>query len=380
MKNIVLWGSTGSIGTQTLDVVRSNPKEYNIIGLSCKNSIELMEKQVREFRPKFVAVENERLALKLKERLEDLDVNVGSGMASVACMADLENIDLVVNALVGTAGLVPTLRAVKNGINIALANKETLVTAGEIVMAEAFKRNVKIIPVDSEHNAIFQCLMGNNHNDISKIILTASGGPFRGKKKKDLMNITAAEALKHPKWNMGKKISIDSATLMNKGLEVIEAKWLFDLEVDKIDVVTHPQSIVHSMVEYKDRSVIAQLAVTDMRIPIQFALGYPLREKNDLKLDLIKVGTLTFEEPDMDTFPCLKLAYEAIKVGGSLPTVLNAVNEVAVEKFLSDKISFYDIPKLIEKALEKHELESELTIEKIIAIDQWAREFTQNII
>ncbi len=377
MKNIVVLGSTGSIGTQTLDVVRNNPKGYNILGISCKSSIKLMEEQIREFKPKLVAVQNYSLAKELKGRVSDLDIEVLSGIEGIASLTDIEGVDLVVNSVVGIAGLIPTMRAIENKINIALANKETLVTAGELVMKEAIKRNVKIIPVDSEHNAIFQCLMGNDFNTVNKIILTASGGPFRGMKKSDLVNVSAQKALKHPKWNMGRKISIDSATLMNKGLEVIEAKWLFDIDVEKIDVVVHPQSIIHSLVEYNDSSIIAQLAATDMRLPIQFALSYPQRERNDRRLNLTELGALTFEAPDMDTFPCLKLAYDAIKIGGSLPIVLNAVNEVAVEMFLEGSIGFYDIPKLIETALEKHKLETDLNIDKIIDVDRWARDFTQ---
>jgi len=378
VKNIVLLGSTGSIGTQTLDVVRRSIREYNIIGLSCQRNIALLEDQLREFRPKAVAVENESLASELKGRISDLDVEVLFGTEGIAALTDLDAVDLVVNSVVGIAGLIPTLRAIDNGINIALANKETLVTAGDLVMREAHRKKVQIIPVDSEHNAIFQCLMGNNLNDVNRIILTASGGPFRGKNRNELVDISATEALKHPKWNMGRKISIDSATLMNKGLEIIEAKWLFDLNIEKIDVVIHPQSIIHSMVEYNDGSIIAQLADTDMRIPIEFALNYPYREKsNNKKLDLAHIATLTFENPDMDNFPCLRLAYEAIKIGGSLPIVLNAVNEVAVELFLNGQVGFYDIPRMIEKALGKHTQQSHLNIEKVIEIDQWARDFTR---
>ena len=381
MKNLVVLGSTGSIGTQTLDIVRNNPKEYNIIGLSCKQNIELLEKQIREFNPKVVAVEDSALAMEFGKKASDLMVEVLHGIKGVSDLTTLPETDLVVNAVVGVAGLIPTITAIQNKRNIALANKETLVTAGETVMEEAQRNNVKIIPVDSEHNAIFQCLSGNNLKDIDKIILTASGGPFRGFRKDQLETVTVRNALKHPKWNMGKKISIDSATMMNKGLEVIEAKWLFDVEVDHIDVVIHPQSIIHSMVEYKDGSIIAQMSNTDMRIPIEFALSYPKRATNPYnKLDLVQVANLSFEKPDMEAFPCLKLAYEAIKIGGSLPIVLNAANEEVVELFLKEQIGFNDIPNMIEKALEKHEVLYNLDIDSIIDIDTWARKFIQKII
>ena len=381
MKNIALLGSTGSIGTQTLDVVRNHLDEYNIIALSCKGNIALLEKQIREFLPQAVAVHDEQQALVLKKKLTGLHVEVLWGLEGLTALTKLNKIDLVVNAVVGIAGLIPTMAAIEEKIDIALANKETLVTAGSLVMEQAKKNDIRIIPIDSEHNAIFQCLMGNNLKDVNKIILTASGGPFRGYDKNMLENISVAEALDHPKWRMGKKITIDSATLMNKGLEVIEAKWLFDLSLEQIEVIIHPQSIIHSMVEYKDGSVIAQMANTDMRIPIHHAIHHPHRVENNFKkLDLIEVAKLTFERPDYSTFPCLNLAYEALRIGGSMPTVLNAANEVLVEMFLNNKIGFYDIPQLIELALEQHQVKYDLSIQDIIDIDQWSRDFVYKTI
>lgn len=382
MKNISILGSTGSIGTQTLDVARNNKEKFNIVGLSANNNIDLLEQQINEFKPVAVAVMNEKKALELKKKLGNTKTEVYSGLDGLITIATLEAADLIVTSVVGMIGLIPTIEAIKCKKDIALANKETLVTAGEIVMNEAKKNGVSILPVDSEHSAIFQSLMGYTLKDIRRIILTASGGPFRGYVKDQLQDVTVKEALKHPKWNMGKKISIDSATLMNKGLEVIEAKWLFDLDLEQIDVVVHPQSIIHSMVEYFDSSVIAQMGYPDMRVPIQFALTYPKRiENNYRKLDLLEVSKLTFEKPDKDTFPCLNLAYEALKIGGSLPTVLNAANEVLVELFIKGKIGFYDIPRIVEFALQKHDVQYKLSIDEIIQIDKWTRDFVKkNII
>ncbi|HOQ00540.1 MAG TPA: 1-deoxy-D-xylulose-5-phosphate reductoisomerase [Acetivibrio clariflavus] len=372
-KSISILGSTGSIGVQTLDVARN--LGIRVAGLAANTSIDKLESQVREFLPEVVAVGNEELAKVLAERLKDLDVEVISGMEGFKRVASLETVDTVVTSVVGIAGLIPTMEAIKNKKNIALANKETLVTAGEIVMGEALKAGIAILPVDSEHSAIFQSLMGNNIKDVARIILTASGGPFRGKSSKELENVTLAEALKHPNWNMGSKITIDSATLMNKGLEVIEAKWLFGLDLDKIKVVVHPQSIIHSMVEYIDGSVIAQLGSPDMRLPIQFALTYPERKHNNFsKLDLLKCGCLTFEEPDMKSFPCLKLAFEALRIGSTMPAVMNAANEEAVGLFLKEKIKFVDIPNAIEKVMSKHAIVNNPTIEDILEVDLWARQ------
>lgn len=372
-KSISILGSTGSIGVQTLDVARN--LGIRVAGIAANTSIDKLESQAREFLPEVVAVGNEEMAKVLAERLNDLDVEVIGGIEGFKRVASLESVDTVVTSIVGIAGLIPTMEAIKNKKNIALANKETLVTAGEIVMSEALKAGIEILPVDSEHSAIFQSLMGNNIKDVSRIILTASGGPFRGKSSKELENVTLAEALKHPNWNMGSKITIDSATLMNKGLEVIEAKWLFGLDLDKIKVVVHPQSIIHSMVEYIDGSVIAQLGSPDMRLPIQFALTYPERKHNNFsKLDLLKCGCLTFEEPDMKSFPCLKLAFEALRIGSTMPAVMNAANEEAVGLFLKEKIKFVDIPNAIEKVMSKHAIVNNPTIEDILEVDLWARQ------
>ena len=382
MKRISILGSTGSIGKQTLDVVRQHKDKFEVVAISANSSVDLLLEQIKEFTPKYVAVYDELSALKLKSMIPDgLKIEVLSGMDGLKTISSLDEMDVLLTAIVGMIGLVPTLEAIKKGKDIALANKETLVCAGSLVMNEAKKHNVSILPVDSEHSAIFQCLNGEQNKEIEKIILTASGGPFRGKKKDDLLSVTKNQALKHPNWSMGRKISIDSSTLMNKGLEVIEAKWLFGVEHDQIDVVVHPQSIIHSMVQFIDSSVIAQLGCPDMRLPIQYALSYPDRIECDFeRLDLAKIATLTFEEPDMDTFPCLKLAYDTLKMGGTYSAVLNSANEVLVNEFLKDKIGFYDIPYYIEKTLEAHNSISEPTLEDILEIDKWTREFVTNSI
>ncbi|MGL5315938.1 MAG: 1-deoxy-D-xylulose-5-phosphate reductoisomerase, partial [Peptostreptococcaceae bacterium] len=353
MKRISILGSTGSIGKQTLDVVRQHKDKFEVVAISANSSVDLLLEQIKEFKPKYVAVYDEVSALKLKSMIPtDIKIEVLSGMEGLKTISSLDEMDVLLTAIVGMIGLVPTLEAIKKGKDIALANKETLVCAGSLVMNEAKKHGVSILPVDSEHSAIFQCLNGEKTKEIEKIILTASGGPFRGKTKEDLLSVTKNQALKHPNWSMGRKISIDSSTLMNKGLEVIEAKWLFGVEHDQIDVVVHPQSIIHSMVQFIDSSVIAQLGCPDMRLPIQYALSYPDRIECDFeRLDLAKIATLTFEEPDMDTFPCLKLAYDTLKMGGTYSAVLNSANEVLVNEFLEDKIGFYDIPYYIEKTL-----------------------------
>ena len=365
MKKISILGSTGSIGKQTLDVVRDNRDKFEIVAISANSNIELLLEQIVEFKPKYVTVFEENKALKLKEMLpKNIEIEVLAGMEGLKIISSLDEVDVLLTAVVGMIGLVPTLCAIKKGIDIALANKETLVTAGELVMKEAEKYNVNILPVDSEHSAIFQCLNGENKKNIEKIILTASGGPFRGKKKGELANITKNEALKHPNWSMGRKISIDSSTLMNKGLEVIEARWLFGVEQENIDVVVHPQSIIHSMVQYTDSSIIAQLGCPDMRLPIQYALTYPDRMESSFeRMNFSKFSTLTFEEPDLETFPCLKLA-----------------NEVLVSEFLEDKIGFYDIPYYIEKTLEVHSSISEPTLEEILETDRWSRAYVANLI
>ena len=377
MKRISILGSTGSIGKQTLDVVRQHKDKFEVVAISANSSVDLLLEQIKEFKPKYVAVYDELSAIKLKSMIpSDINIEVLSGMEGLKAISSLPEIDVLLTAIVGMIGLVPTLEAIRNGKDIALANKETLVCAGNLVMNEAKKYGVSILPVDSEHSAIFQCLNGEKNKEIEKIILTASGGPFRGKKKEDLLNVTKNQALKHPNWSMGRKISIDSSTLMNKGLEVIEAKWLFDVEHNQIDVVVHPQSIIHSMVQFIDSSVIAQLGCPDMRLPIQYALSYSDRIECDFeRLNLAKIATLTFEEPDMDTFPCLKLAYDTLKMGGTYSAVLNSANEVLVNEFLEDKIGFYDIPYYIEKTLEAHNSISEPTVEDILEIDRWTREF-----
>ena len=382
MKRITILGSTGSIGTQTLDVVRKNKDKFQVVAISANSSIDLLLEQIMEFSPKYVAVYNEESALKLKEMIpENINIEVLSGMDGLVKICQLEEVNVVLTAVVGMIGLVPTMAAIKAKKTIALANKETLVTAGELVMSEAKKNNVEILPVDSEHSAIFQCLNGERKQDIEKIILTASGGPFRGKKREELVNVTKNEALKHPNWDMGRKISIDSSTLMNKGLEVIEAKWLFDVDVEDIEVVVHPQSIIHSMVSFRDSSVISQMGCPDMRLPIEYALTYPERLKTDFeRLDLAKVATLTFEKPDMETFPCLALAFKVLKLGGTYPAALNSANEFLVNEFLNDKIGFYDIPYYIEKTLEQHKNRINPTIEDILEVDKETREFLANLL
>ena len=382
MKKIAILGSTGSIGTQTLDVIRNNRDKFEVVAISANKSIDLLLEQIIEFNPKYVAVYDEDSAIKLKEMItQDVEIKVLSKMEGLVKISTLEEVDVVLTAVVGMIGLVPTMEAIKAKKTIALANKETLVMAGELVMKEARKNNVDILPVDSEHSAIFQCLNGEKKKNVEKIILTASGGPFRGKSKEELKGVTKNEALKHPNWDMGRKISIDSSTLMNKGLEVIEAKWLFDVEAEDIDVIVHPQSIIHSMVQFEDSSVISQMGCPDMKLPILYALTHPDRIETDFeRLDLGKIGTLTFEEPDMDTFPCLKLAYEALKLGGTYPAALNSANEVLVNEFLNDKIGFYDIPYYIERTLKEHKNRENATLEEILEVDRETREFLKNII
>ena len=382
MKRITILGSTGSIGTQTLDVVRKNKDKFQVVAISANSSIDLLLEQIMEFSPKYVAVYNKESALKLKEMIpENINIEVLSGMDGLVKICQLEEVNVVLTAVVGMIGLVPTMAAIKAKKTIALANKETLVTAGELVMSEAKKNNVEILPVDSEHSAIFQCLNGERKQDIEKIILTASGGPFRGKKREELVNVTKSEALKHPNWDMGRKISIDSSTLMNKGLEVIEAKWLFDVDVEDIEVVVHPQSIIHSMVSFRDSSVISQMGCPDMRLPIEYALTYPERLKTDFeRLDLAKVATLTFEKPDMETFPCLALAFKVLKLGGTYPAALNSANEFLVNEFLNDKIGFYDIPYYIEKTLDCHKNRVNPTLEDILEVDKETRAFLANLL
>jgi 1-deoxy-D-xylulose-5-phosphate reductoisomerase len=376
-ENISILGSTGSIGTQTLEVVREIGG-INIAALTAGSNIDLLEVQAKEFQPELVCVMDENKALELKKRLAGSKTEVVSGMDGLIAAATISSADTVVNSVVGNIGLRPTVEAIKAGKNIALANKETLVTSGELVMKLLKENNVNMYPVDSEHSAIFQSLQGNSMNKIENIWLTASGGPFRG--RTDLSGVTLADALNHPNWSMGKKITIDSATMMNKGLEVIEAKWLFDVDLDQIKVVVHPQSIVHSMVEYEDGAVIAQMGEPDMKVPIQYALTYPKRVKNTFpKLNFFERSNLTFEKPDMKVFRCLSLAFEAIKTGGTMPTVLNAANEIAVAKFLNGKISFVDIPKLIEKTMNTYNVKYDYSLEDVLEADSWAREFAERL-
>ncbi|NTV43156.1 MAG: 1-deoxy-D-xylulose-5-phosphate reductoisomerase, partial [Syntrophobacteraceae bacterium] len=364
MKRISILGSTGSIGQSTLSVVEKFPDRFKVVALAAGNNVELLEKQVRQFKPLVVSIAGEVQAAHLKKRCNDIDVRIVSGIEGMNQVAAVDEAEITVSAIVGTAGLVPTMAAIRAGKDIALANKEVLVTAGELVMAECRAKGVRILPVDSEHSAIFQCLQAGAGGDIRKIILTASGGPFRTCSKKDLKKATLAQALKHPNWNMGKKITIDSATLMNKGLEVIEARWLFGIAPEKISVLVHPQSIIHSMVEYQDGAVVAQLGMPDMRGPIAYALSYPerLMDVSPL-LDLAAVGTLTFEEPDLDRFSCLAYAYDALRAGGSMPAVLSAANEIAVKYFLAETIGYSDIAPVIGATMDAHSVSSLKTVE-----------------
>lgn len=367
MKNIVLLGSTGSIGTQTLDVVRSYKEDLHVVALAAGNSVEKMEQQIREFSPSYAVMWSEGAAKDLKQRVSDLQVQVLTGMDGLLAISVLPEADVVLTAIVGMIGIRPTIAAIEAGKDIALANKETLVTAGHIIMPLAKKHGVKILPVDSEHSAIFQSLNGEPKDKIRQILLTASGGPFRGFTKEQLTNVKAADALKHPNWTMGRKITIDSATMVNKGLEVMEAGWLFHVPPEKITVVVQPQSIIHSMVEYVDGAVIAQLGVPDMKLPIQYALFYPdRRPMQENNIDFFKLGRITFEEPDMEVFTGLKLAYEAFRAGGSMPTVFNAANEKAVSLFLQDKIGFLDIPELIGACMQSHHVIADPTVEQIL--------------
>lgn len=370
MKKISILGSTGSIGTQTLDVVREHG-DMQIVALSCGKNLSLIEKQAREFKPQFVSVSDENDAKKLRTSLADTDIEVGYGMDGLIRCATIEPCDIVVTAIVGMLGIRPTIAAIKAKKTIALANKETLVTAGHIIIPLAKEYGVSILPVDSEHSAIFQSLQGSHgKKELKKILLTASGGPFRGKKQEDLLNIRVEDALKHPNWAMGRKITIDSSTMVNKGLEVMEARWLFDVDLDHIQVVVQPKSIIHSMVEFKDGAVMAQLGTPDMRLPIQYALYYPERRYLDgERLDFHKLKEITFEDPDMDTFLGLPMAMDAARKGGSMPTVFNAANELAVKKFLQEKIGFLDIYDIIAQSMERHTVTRNPDLEEILAVE-----------
>ena len=375
MKKIGILGSTGSIGTQTLEIVRSNP-DLQVIALAAGSNVSLMEQQVREFHPMLAVMGSEEAATDLKNRIADSDTRVSAGMEGMLELAILPQMEVLVTAIVGMIGIRPTIAAIKAGKTIALANKETLVTAGHIIMPLAKEKGVSILPVDSEHSAIFQSMHGENRERVSKILLTASGGPFRGKKTEELQDITVEDALKHPNWSMGRKITVDSATLVNKGLEVMEAKWLFDVEPEQIQVVVHPQSIIHSMVEYVDGGIMAQLGMPDMKLPIQYALFYPDRRPMDgRRVDFFALKSISFEEPDIKTFRGLQLAYDAIAAGGSMPTVFNAANEKAVGLFLDKKIRFLAIYDLIQGAMEQHKVIANPTVDEILEAEAQAHAY-----
>lgn len=369
-KEIVILGSTGSIGTQTLEVVRSN-EDMNVRAIAAGSNVDLLESQVREFNPEMVCVFDEEKALELKKRISNVKTEVVSGMEGLIECATLDSADIVVAAVVGMIGIRPVIEAIKAGKDIAFANKETLVTAGHIIMPMVKKYGVKMLPVDSEHAAIFQCLNGENSGEVDSLLLTASGGPFRGMTREQLEDIQVEDALKHPNWSMGRKITIDSSTMVNKGLEVIEAKWLFDVSFDQIKVIIQPQSVIHSMVQFKDGAVMAQLGTPDMKLPIQYALCYPERRYLEgERLDFYKLSDITFEKPDMETFKGLKLAYEAGREGGSMPTVLNAANEKAVALFLDRKIKYLQIADIIEECMMKHSIVDNPSLEEILEIEQ----------
>lgn len=378
MKNTAIIGSTGSIGTQTLEIARAND-DLNIVALAAGKNIKLLEKQAREFRPEIIGIWSEEDAAVLKQNLCDTDIKVVSGMDGLIEIAELQSSDILVTGIVGMIGIRPTIAAINAGKDIALANKETLVTAGHIIMPLAKEKGVSILPVDSEHSAIFQSLQGNVHGDVAKILLTASGGPFRGKDTEFLSHVQVEDALKHPNWSMGRKITIDSATMVNKGLEVIEAKWLFDVDPCNIQVVVQPQSIIHSMVEYRDGAVMAQLGTPDMKLPIQYALFYPERRYlvGD-RLDFWKMNSILVEKPDMDTFKGLKYAYDAIGKGGSMPTVFNAANECAVAKFLDRRIKFLDIYRIIEECMSEHKIIENPDVSQILDTEKWVYELVES--
>lgn len=380
-KHVAILGSTGSIGTQALEVIKSHPDKFEVEVLTAQNNADLLISQALEFNPNCVVIVNEALYPKVKETLSHTDIKVYTGEKALSQVVEMDSIDVVLTALVGYSGLLPTINAINASKQIALANKETLVVAGELVTALAKEKGVNIYPVDSEHSAIFQCLVGEFHNPIEKIILTASGGPFRGRDRAFLESVTKEQALKHPNWDMGAKITIDSASLMNKGLEVIEAKWLFGLKRDQIEVVVHPQSIIHSLIQFEDGSIKAQLGLPDMRLPIQFALSYPDRLKADFpRFDFVKYPNLTFEQPDIETFRNLRLAYEAMDKGGNAPCILNAANEVVVAAFLRDEVGFLEMSDLIAETLDKAIFIHQPSLEDYIESDKMSRIITQELI
>jgi len=375
MKRLSVLGSTGSIGVNTLYIVSQFPERFEVVSLSAGRNTELLKRQILQFRPKIVSVLNKELSEALRRELPNVPVEIVHGVEGLIQVATHPEVDQVVSAIVGAVGLIPTLSAIKTGKPIALANKESLVMAGKIMMEEAKRNHVQVLPVDSEHSAIFQALLGHQREDVHRLILTASGGPFQNSPLSRLHEVTVKEALNHPRWAMGKKITIDSASLMNKGLEVIEAHWLFDIPVEKIVVLIHPQSVVHSMVEYVDGSIVAQMGITDMKIPISYALSFPERLNLNLpSLDLSRSEALTFSPPDLQKFPCLRLAYQSIQIGETMPAILNAANEVAVSAFLEGSLKFTEIPLLLQRVMEEHEVKPVHTIEDILKADHWARE------
>ena len=374
MKKISLLGSTGSIGISSLQVIELNPDKYRVVALAAGRNIDLLLQQIEKFQPEAVAMLDEDLAERLKARLNNTGPNVYFGEDGFVRLATMDGVDTVISAMTGAAGLIPTYSAIEAGKDIALANKETMVMAGPLVMAQAKDRGISIIPIDSEHSAILQSLQGHPREDLNRIILTASGGPFKAWTLEEMKGVTPEQALKHPNWEMGKKISIDSATLMNKGPEMIEAKWLFDLNIDQINIVIHPQSIIHSMVEYRDGSIMAQMGIPNMIIPISYALSFPHHLPTTLpQLKLDEIGGLSFEKPDLSRFSCLALAFRALETGGSMPAAMNGANEIAVESFLQGRIGFLQIPELIEKTMDAHQTFTLDTIEKVIEADGWAR-------
>ena len=381
MKTIVILGSTGSIGTNTLDIVDRFPDEFRVAGLSAGTNDEKLEEQIRRFKPRLVALSNESAAARLRRRCADLPVKIQSGTDGVAQVASIPEAEMVISAIVGGAGLVPTLAAIRANKHIALANKEPMVMAGKLMQDEARKHGIRIYPVDSEHSAIFQSLEGHRVEDVRRLILTASGGALWTLTKEELQDVTPERALQHPNWKMGAKITVDSATLMNKGLEVVEARWLFDIPESRIDVLIHRESIIHSLVEYQDRSMIAQLGLPDMRTPISYAMRYPERMPLDLpSLDLTEIGKLTFCKPDHDRFPCLGLGYESLRVGGTMPATMNAANEVAVEAFLNGGIRFVDIAEVIRSTMEAHQPDEVESLDDALETDRWAREKAEALV
>ncbi|MCH2605897.1 MAG: 1-deoxy-D-xylulose-5-phosphate reductoisomerase [Nitrospinales bacterium] len=380
MKKISLLGSTGSIGTNVLDVIERNPEKFQILGMSAGSNVDLFAKQIRKFKPRVVALFDTKKIPTLKERIADLDIEILSGEEGTIAVATLPEADVVVSGVMGSAGLLPAIHALKSGKNLALANKETLVIAGELVLREAKKTNSQIIPIDSEHSAIFQVLNGEKKERIKKIILTASGGPFRTFSLGEMETVTVKDALKHPNWDMGAKITIDSSTMMNKGLEYIEAKWLFGVNTP-VEIIVHAQSIIHSMIEFVDTSILAQLGIPDMRVPIAYALTYPDRFECDLpSLDLTTMGNLTFEAPDFERFPCLRLAIDAMEIGKTMPAVLNAANEIAVQAFLEELISYKDIAELIRMVMQNHNPSPLKELQDVLIADRWAREETTKLV